>query len=168
LYVIIWLSTHCKYIHRIAEDHDIKHQLYIRFVKFIQSLHKSSNAISQLCVKLLLRGSRSNISNNMSLVCNYYSVDRNNLLLCTTNKLKCHLDNDHTLSITSMMRELLYMKYHNCINVNPLKEFFLSLLFEMNRNTCTVNSLVNNFIYAKSDTENTNNDKLYNNIELEY
>ena len=104
-------TTHCKYIHNIAEDHDIKEQLYIRFVKFIQSLHQSSNVISKLCVKLSLRGSRSNSSNNMALLCKYYSIERNNLLFCATNKLKGHLDDEHTLSVTSMVRELLYMKY---------------------------------------------------------
>ena len=88
-------TTHCKYIHNIAGDHDIKEQLYIRFVKCIQSLHKSYNAISQLCVKLSLRGSRSNSSNNM------YS-----LFFYATNKLKGQLDDDHTLSVTSMVHEL--------------------------------------------------------------
>ena len=103
-------TTHCEYIHNKAGDHDIKEQLYIRFVKFIQSLHKSSNGISQLCVKLSLRGSKSNSSNNMSLVWKYYSIERNNLFLFATNKLKGQLDDDHTLLVTSMVRELLYMK----------------------------------------------------------
>ncbi len=39
-------TTHCKYIHGIADDHDINHQLYIRSVKFIRSLHSSPNVIS--------------------------------------------------------------------------------------------------------------------------
>ena len=103
-------TTHCKYIHGIAGDSDIKHKLYIRFLKFIQSLYKSPNVISQLCVQLSLRGSRSNSSNNMSLLCKYYSLDRNSLLYCAANKLKCHQDDIHTMAITSVVRELLYMR----------------------------------------------------------
>jgi hypothetical protein len=53
-------TTHCKYLHYIADDRDIKGQLHKRFIKFIQSVHQSSNLISNLCVRLALSGSRSN------------------------------------------------------------------------------------------------------------
>ena len=32
-------TTHCKYLHYIADDRDIKAQLHKRFMKFIQSAH---------------------------------------------------------------------------------------------------------------------------------
>ena len=38
--------THCKYLHYIADDRDIKVQLHLRFVKCIHSAHQSPNLIS--------------------------------------------------------------------------------------------------------------------------
>ena len=58
-------TTRCEYLLYIVDDQDIKKQLLIRFTKFIQSPHQSSNA--NLCLEL--PGSRSNITNNIYIHC---------------------------------------------------------------------------------------------------
>jgi len=67
-------TTHRTYLHYIANDRDIKVQLHIRFVKFIQSTHQSPNFISNSCFRLALLGSRSNLSNNISIVCKSFDM----------------------------------------------------------------------------------------------
>ena len=59
-------TTHCNLLHYIAEDKDLKVQLYSRFIKFIQTLYNSNNKLSNICVTLALAGSTSHVSNNIS------------------------------------------------------------------------------------------------------
>jgi len=69
-------TTHCKYLHYIADDRDIKLQLHMRFVKFIQSTHRSSNLIYNLCFRLASLGNR---SNNISIVCKSIGMTRSSI-----------------------------------------------------------------------------------------
>ena len=59
----------------------------------------------------------------MALICKYHSLAGNNLFFYPTNKLKGQLDDEHTLSVTSMVRELLHMK-DQCKFI--LQQFILS------------------------------------------
>jgi len=114
-------TTHCKYLHYIADDRDIKTQLYIRFTKFIQSAYQSSNLISNLCVKMALLGSRSNISNNISIVCKMFGMTRNNICICKPayrNINNMMVDGD-TQIITNVIKELLYLKHCLRVSIHP-------------------------------------------------
>ena len=69
-------TTHCNLLHYIAEDKDLKVQLYSRFIKFIQTLYNSNNKLSNICVTLALAGSTSHVSNNISTVCSFLNIPR--------------------------------------------------------------------------------------------
>lgn len=60
--------THSRFLHLICNDSPIEIQLYTRFVKFFRSAISSGNSIVSLCAMLALNGSRSSISNSLSLI----------------------------------------------------------------------------------------------------
>ena len=116
--------THCILLHSIAEDKCIQEQLCQRFIKCIQSMLKSSNVISKLCVQLAASGSRSSVSNNISFVCKLFNISRE--VICTDNTHIQHLHVNVTEATVhaSIIRELLYMKYCGDITIEP---FILSM-----------------------------------------
>jgi len=111
-------TTHCKYLHYIADDRDIKVQLHMRFVKFIHSAHQSPNLISNLCFRLALLGSTSTVSNNISIVCKSCGMTRSNIGTWTPvyRNVNDMLVDEETKSITNVIKELLYTKH--CLRVS--------------------------------------------------
>ena len=69
-------KTHCVLLPLVCDDCTVQCQLYKRFVQFYRSLNTSHNSIVGLCAKLVLKGSRSSVSNSLSVVCNYYNHNR--------------------------------------------------------------------------------------------
>ena len=98
-------TTHCKYL---ADDRDIKLQLHMRFVKCIYSAHQSPNFISNSYFRLALLGSRSNVSNNISIgTCTPLYRNVNDMLV-----------DEETKSITNVIKELLYIKHCLIVSTN--------------------------------------------------
>ena len=123
-------TTHCKYLHYIADDRDIKAQLHKRFMKFTQSAHQLSNLISNLCVRLALSGSRTDFSNNISVVGKSYVMIRFNICTCSpvyTNINDTLLD-EETKSSINVIKELLYTK--QCLIIS--KDQFVLNMDEIN------------------------------------
>ena len=119
-------TTHRKYLHYIADDRDIKVQLHTRFMKFIQSAHQSPNLNSNSCFRLVLLWSRSNVSNNISLVCKSFCMTKSNSATCTPvyRNVNDMLVDEETKSITNVIKELLYTKH--CIGVST-DQFVLNI-----------------------------------------
>ena len=109
--------THCNLLHRIADDKSIKLQLYGRLINFIQLMYKSSNLITNLCLKLATLGSTSNMSNNISVVSRYFNMSRT--YICNNSIPYIDLMNEKNIEIEAkaeIIRELLLAK-HN-LNIN--------------------------------------------------
>ena len=73
-------TTHCNMLHEICLDDPVDDQLISRSLKFIRSLISSSNSIVSICAQIALRGSRSNVSNNITVVCKKLNIMRNSIV----------------------------------------------------------------------------------------
>jgi hypothetical protein len=71
--------THSNLLHLICNDVVIETQIYLRFVKFFKSVIFSPNEIVFRCAMLALHGSRSSISNSLSLISNVCNTSRLNI-----------------------------------------------------------------------------------------
>jgi hypothetical protein len=109
--------THCNLLHCIAEDNAIQHQLYVRFIKFIRSAYNSSNTISRLCVQLALAGSRSHVSNNITLVCNNFNVSRYDICIYKSYGHYLNVDATENTAKANVIKELLFLKYYQDLSV---------------------------------------------------
>lgn len=69
--------THCNIIHLICNDKPIKEQLYNRVITFLKNLIKSENHLCRLCAELVTQGSGSAVSNNLTVISDYYQIPRN-------------------------------------------------------------------------------------------
>ena len=72
-------NYHSNLLHLICNDVAIESQIYLRFVKFFKSVISSSNEIVFRCAMLALHGSRSRISNSLSLISNVCNTSRLNI-----------------------------------------------------------------------------------------
>ena len=68
--------THCDLLSGICNDRDIETQLLSRSIKFLKTAMSSRNLVLSLCAKLVMRGSRSPLSNSISYIADKYNVDR--------------------------------------------------------------------------------------------
>ncbi len=99
-------TTHCNLLPYICGDNDVNSQLLSRFIKMLKTTVRSGNIVSNICVKLAINGSRSNVSNNISLITEMYGVSRDNMLYMTGRGLQSPRDNQ--LSDTaSVIRDIL-------------------------------------------------------------
>lgn len=112
-------TTHCKLLHYIAEDKDINVQIYERFIKFMQNASKCDNKLTNLCVKLASTGSRSHVSNNISVVCNFYNISRSQLCSDVSHKQYICPDDAANIINAAIVRELLYQKHITQVSVDP-------------------------------------------------
>ncbi len=116
--------THSKYLPLICEDLSINQQLYSRFAKFFFNLHASSNPIVSLCAKLALRGSGSNVSNNLCVMSQMYSVNRTHLPIMQTVRNDIP-GNDNDLMLSNIIQELIDNRWK--IMNDPHTNSFLTL-----------------------------------------
>ena len=124
-------TTHCKYLHYIPDDRDIKVQLHMRFMKFIHSAQQSPNLICNVCFRMTLLGSKSNVSNNISVVCKSFCITISNIYTCTPiyRNVNDMLVDEETKNITDILKELLYTKH--CLRVST-NQFILNM-FEIDQ-----------------------------------
>ena len=71
------MLCHNNLSHLIVDDMPVDNQVYKRFLKFLKNICNSNNSVIQLLGKLVIYGSSSTVSNNLSLICNVFSVNRN-------------------------------------------------------------------------------------------
>ena len=81
---------------------------------------------TNLCFRLALLGSRSNVSNNISLVCKSFCMTKSNSATCTPvyRNVNDMLVDEETKSITNVIKELLYTKH--CLRVST-DQFVLNM-----------------------------------------
>ena len=72
-------TTHCALLPGICRDLDPATQLIRRCVKFIQQTMCSGNPLTRMCMRMAMAGSRSNISDTMSLITQTFKIPRYNL-----------------------------------------------------------------------------------------
>ena len=102
-------TTHCSLLNEICNDLSIDDQLYSRFVHFFQSLLYNTNKLTTMCAKLALRGSNSNVSNNVLIATNKLARVNVAFVKPCTNMLLQHSISDSA----SIIRDLLYTRYNN-------------------------------------------------------
>jgi hypothetical protein len=122
--------THSQLLYLICNDKPIHIQLYNRFLSFFKCIQSSSNVLVSTCFELLLVGSSSNVSNNVTLLCELLSVSRDNLASCSlkttdppiTDELAC---NSQTIVELINMRYATFITqpFLSAIECNQLIEF---------------------------------------------
>ena len=70
---ISYLTDNCL-LHHIMGTLSIEQQIYKRFVKFFANNIMLDNKTIKICVQLILNGSGSVFSNNLSLICYTYRI----------------------------------------------------------------------------------------------
>ena len=68
--------THCNLLHLICNDISVNVQLYLRFLKFVSTCHKSKHPCVTLCVKVAVNGSGSKMANSLSKICHTLNLSR--------------------------------------------------------------------------------------------
>ena len=74
-------ATHSRYLNDICRDVPMDFQLHSRLLNFITSSKQSNNTILATCMKLAISGSRSSMSDSISLICDLYNLNRYELPL---------------------------------------------------------------------------------------
>ena len=111
-------TTHCNILHLICEDIDITSQLYNRCIKFIHSIVNGKNTISNMCLRLAVCGSRSNLSGTMSYLSQHLNISRYDI--CTSGA-KCakasSMSNQSLVDTSYVIRDMLHMVHYNDYSV---------------------------------------------------
>ena len=112
--------THSKYLAEICNDIPINLQLYKRFNKFLFKVCNSQNILVNVCGKLAISGSGSNVSSNINVVSESLQCNRNMVWFRPSvfkNVLNRYVDNlytsDDLLNIGNI-RDLLFMRDARC------------------------------------------------------
>ena len=72
-------TTHCNLLHRICDDHEVVVQLLSRCITFMNTIVKSCNYLTNLCLRIAINGSQSYVSNTMSLISELSHISRYDL-----------------------------------------------------------------------------------------
>ena len=116
--------THGVLLNLVCDDVTIYCQLHCRFLSFLQSLVNSRNSVIQLCAALSLKGSGSNVSNNVSSLCYKLRCSREEFIhvsryasLFRRFVASEGFDDEH-VRLASLVRDLLDMRVDCAIDVN--------------------------------------------------
>ena len=101
--------THCKLLPLICGDLSPDLQIQARFVKFLKSATTSVNSTVQLCGKIVMNGSRSNVSKNISLICNNAHVSREDILSLKMTNVPVTAGEQLTAN-AGMIQDLIYAR----------------------------------------------------------
>ena len=103
-------NIHCHLLHNICNDIPVHHQLYSRTVKFLQCLNESNNTVTRHCILLVLAGSNSIVSNNITTISNHMSVNRYDIFNLNKQVFRTHT---HKSDDAAVICDMLYAKYYN-------------------------------------------------------
>ena len=107
-------QTHCELLTTIIDDCPVDVQLHNRFLRFFQSCCSSDNKCVKLCSKLVLCGSRSDVSDSLTYLCCRYHIDREKVVTFRGNLAK-YVQVQEDLSIKGgLVHDLLQYNYDNC------------------------------------------------------
>ena len=71
------LTCHNELLHRVRNDAPIDQQMYNNCITFSINTFVSNNIIVHLCTNLIINGSCSAVSNNLTLICHNFKCQRN-------------------------------------------------------------------------------------------
>ena len=115
--------THSSLLHLICLDCPIDVQLHLRFIKFFQNCLQSDNIYIKICTKLVIHGSRSDVCNSLTFICNKYNLNRYELQ-CNIAQIRCNQTcsgSDIDLQKAALIRDLKdYNFCHFDQNVNDI------------------------------------------------
>ena len=97
--------THNIFIHYL-EDEDSDIQLHLRFLNIIGKMINSDNQIVQLCSNMAIKGSRSNVSKTVNVVCEKYKFDKS-LLHSVNCTFKCVKVDNPDIAQCDVIRDFL-------------------------------------------------------------
>ena len=112
-------TTHCNMLHEICFDVSVDNQLIFRSYYFIRSLLLSQNSIVNTCGRIALRGSRSNVSNNVLVICKTLNVKRHSFASGCVDRLPKHVSDS-----SALIRNLLVSRFES--NFQPNASNFLN------------------------------------------
>ena len=78
-------QTHCALLHLICDDIHVSYHMYSRCITFFKSVFNSDNSIVKYCAKLAMSGSRSVMSNNLSVLSKVIKCTRYDLSIKSFN-----------------------------------------------------------------------------------
>ena len=110
-------NTHCNLLNGICNDIPVKDQLLRRSLKFILSILESSNRLVYMCGQLAIQGSNSNVSNNITLLCNTLSIPRHNIKEKRNYNVKTKPLTDEIVLIRNILNDLHSSKFMATNNV---------------------------------------------------
>ena len=112
-------TNNCNMLHEICLDVSVDNQLIVRSFDFIRSLLFSQNSIANTCGRIAMRGSRSNVSNNVLVLCKTFNVMRHSFSSGCVERLPKHVSDN-----SALIRNLLVSRFES--NFKPNTSNFLN------------------------------------------
>ena len=125
----ISVKTHSKYLYAVVNDIPVEIQLHRRFVKFIRDC-SYGNSCTQLCVQLILYGSRSNACSSINHISHLYGLNRNALLQYNDCELRSKLNSvfsTEVLQHSACIKDFLDFRYANKALYSNISEIITHL-----------------------------------------
>ncbi len=114
-------KTHCALLNIICDDLPVDVQLHKRFIKFYQSCLKSGNICIQMCSKLVMNGSGSDVCDSLTFLAHKYNFQREDVLRLNIQRLNVFDVTDSVLQRAGLIRDLiLYNSDNDDANVKTL------------------------------------------------
>ena len=115
--MVLPMQTHCSLLHIICNDFTAEVQLHKRFMRFIHSIMNSNNECVKLCSKIVMGGSRSQISDSINHICHLYNIRKDQLMTLNLHEImgkihKCHVSTMSKDDIikASIINDMLYLR----------------------------------------------------------
>ena len=104
--------THCDMLPYICDDLNVSTQLLHRVVSFIKSASTSQNLMTNMCYNLIMIGSRSNVSNSMSMISAIWNTPRHQITNIKHNLSSVSHDENIAIN-SSVIRDMLEFRFMN-------------------------------------------------------
>ena len=104
--------THCDMLPYIYDDLNASTQLLHRVVSFIKSVSTSQNLMTNMCYNLIMIGSRSNVSNSISIISAIWNTPRHQIINIKHNLSPVSHDENIAIN-SSVIRDMLEFRFMN-------------------------------------------------------
>ena len=129
-------TTHNSLIHLICDTIPFENQIYRRFLTFLNSMKSSSNVILNVCLDLVINGSSSTCSGNLSYICSRFNINRfTNFVKSFNDRINYQHDDSvlHEEIIAGNIKDLIYFRDNNqsCFTTSELQDMLDYLCHEV-------------------------------------
>ena len=117
-------NTHCNLVYLLCNDLPVGAQLHLRFLNFFRKSMSSANKCLNLCSRLVLKGSRSKVSNSLNFICERYSMTKDMAVCSDALRLSKHVSDaiyskmeSSDLVAANFLADTLYVRDNNDFSV---------------------------------------------------